>query len=80
MIDDETFVRLADVGMYPPDNEPAGSDPNYVKHIHCEGARFHVISWDSHGERCSHPNCIINKYREERLKNKSLVDFMAWSF
>ena len=40
---------------------PAESDPKYVKHIRCEGARFHVLSWDSNGPHCSQPHCIINK-------------------
>lgn len=41
-------------------NEPA-SDPNYVKHIVCDGARFHVIYWETTGKKCSCENCIINK-------------------
>lgn len=31
------------------------------KHIVQEGARFHVISWDTEGSHCSNPNCEINK-------------------
>jgi hypothetical protein len=31
-----------------------------VKHITQEGARFHVISWDSNGRRCSEPMCEVN--------------------
>lgn len=38
------------------------SDPNYVKHVQCDGARFHVIHWDSNGSHCSCKNCIINKF------------------
>ncbi len=30
------------------------------KHIVCDGARFHVCSWDSNGTHCSEPNCEIN--------------------
>ena len=37
------------------------SDPKFIKHIRCEGARFHVLSWDSNGTHCSEPDCIINK-------------------
>lgn len=40
--------------------EPA-SDPAYVKHVQCEGARFHVLSWSQLGTHCSEPRCIINK-------------------
>ena len=45
--------------------EPA-SDPDYIKHVHCEGARFHVKSWSSLGTRCSEPKCILNKWYDER--------------
>lgn len=35
------------------------------KHIHCDGARFHVISYrltkDGYETRCSEPNCEVNK-------------------
>lgn len=50
---------------FPVLNEPA-SDPEYVKHVSCEGARFHVIMLDSLGPKCSCSNCIINKARKER--------------
>lgn len=40
------------------------SDRRYIQHVRCEGARFHVISYDSHGPQCSEPNCIINKLRK----------------
>lgn len=48
---------------YPP-CEPSGKQ-GFIKHVNCDGARFHVISWglDNDGkvvERCSEPNCIIN--------------------
>ena len=33
----------------------------WIKHIHCEGARWHVLSWSSLGVKCSEPNCIVNK-------------------
>jgi hypothetical protein len=33
----------------------------WVKHVNCEGARFHVISWSTQGKHCSEPKCIINK-------------------
>jgi hypothetical protein len=41
--------------------EGAESDPAYIKHVQCEGARFHVISYDTQGRHCSEPMCIINK-------------------
>jgi hypothetical protein len=44
----------------PVPSEPA-SDPRFVKHVRCEGARFHVLWWSSQGCHCSEPRCIINK-------------------
>lgn len=41
--------------------EPAESDEKYVKHVVCEGARFHVLSWSTKGTHCSEKNCIVNK-------------------
>jgi len=36
----------------------------HLKHIVCNGARFHVISWyggtESCGRKCSEPECEIN--------------------
>lgn len=32
------------------------------KHVVCEGARFHVLSWNTKdGAICSEPNCEVNK-------------------
>ena len=45
--------------------EPAKSDEKYVKHVICEGAHFHVLSWSTKGTHCSEKNCIVNK--ENRL-------------
>ncbi len=49
--------------FHPP--EVPASDPQYVKHVSCEGARFHVLSWhlvNSNGEtHCSEERCIVNK-------------------
>ena len=36
-------------------------DKNYIKHVHCNGAKFHLLSWDSNGRHCSEKNCIVNK-------------------
>jgi len=70
---DTIFVDNKEIKIgnyYLPPREPA-SDPNYIKHVHCDGARFHVLSWSGthdpitgkSGARthCSEPNCIINK-------------------
>lgn len=57
-------IKLEEWTFNPP-HEPA-SDPNYVKHVQCEGARFHVLSYSGGSGlptviRCSEPRCIINK-------------------
>jgi len=41
------------------------------EHIVCEGARFHVLSWDNHGSWCSEPNCEINHERRHRLEREA---------
>lgn len=41
--------------------EEAASDPNYIKHVRCEGKRFHVLSWSTKGTHCSEKDCIVNK-------------------
>ena len=33
----------------------------WVKHLYKEGARYHVLSYDSNGVHCSEENCEINK-------------------
>jgi hypothetical protein len=44
---------------FQPEPVPA-SVRGYVKHVRCEGARFHVLYWDSNGCHCTDPKCIIN--------------------
>lgn len=43
----------------------AASDPTFIKHVRCEGARFHVLWWDGRGTHCSEERCIINKPEEK---------------
>lgn len=33
----------------------------WKKHIHKDGARFHVLWWDLGGTHCSEKNCEMNK-------------------
>lgn len=40
------------------------SDPNYIKHVVCDGAHFHVLSYSTQGTHCSEPNCIMNKPKD----------------
>jgi len=42
-------------------------DKDWVKHVHCDGARWHVLWWTTNGTHCSEPRCIINK-RETPLE------------
>lgn len=37
------------------------SDPRFIKHVECEGARFHVVWWDTEGTHCSEKDCTLNK-------------------
>jgi hypothetical protein len=37
------------------------SDPKHVKHVRCDGARYHVLSWSTKGTHCSEKDCIVNK-------------------
>lgn len=55
---DTIFIKEKNRFMVP--REPA-SDPEYIKHVNCEGAYFHVISYSTSGMRCSEPKCILNK-------------------
>ena len=57
-------IFIDDPHVFPIPHEPA-SDPKYVKHVSCEGARFHVLHWDDNGSHCSEPKCIANKPPEE---------------
>jgi len=50
----------------------------WIKHVHLDGARFHVLSWLGIGgsfgykctaiTRCSEPDCIINKIADEQME------------
>ncbi len=38
----------------------------WIKHVHCDGARFHTLSWTTLGTKCSETKCILNKYYQDR--------------
>lgn len=63
MFDDTIILRQMPKWGYP--QEKIEQEGKWVKHVVCEGARFHVISWVLVNGRvrrfCSEPNCIINK-------------------
>ncbi len=54
---DKIITKYADIPRMNINNS------NNIKHIICEGARFHVISYDTNGLHCSEFDCIINKKR-----------------
>lgn len=46
----------------------------WIKHVRCDGARFHVLSYyeradGTHYCQCSEPDCIINKPADRLMKN-----------
>ncbi len=43
---------------------PEYNEDGTEKHIFVEGARYHVLWWDSNGKHCSVPNCEINRRKE----------------
>lgn len=68
---DEIYLTKRPDPMEGPPVIPA-SVPGFIKHVHCDGARFHVPRYSGRlnvlGKlepdiRCSEPNCILN-YRE----------------
>lgn len=59
----ETVQRVR-LDTYIPEFNGDGTE----KHIVCNGARFHVLSYSNRGVHCSEPKCEINRQRE-RLNN-----------
>jgi|WetSurSiteA1Bulk_404760.scaffolds.fasta_scaffold12020_2 hypothetical protein len=46
--------------------EKVNPDEKWIKHVHCDGARFHVLAWYFMYDgtvkcKCSEPDCIYNK-------------------
>ena len=54
------YINLEVHTNFPP-REEAPTDKEYIKHVICEGAHFHVLSYSTQGTHCSEPKCIINK-------------------
>lgn len=44
--------------------EPSNVD-GFIKHVRCEDARFHVLSYSTLGAHCSEPKCVINSRKSE---------------
>lgn len=55
-------LRFPDLHNYEKEYNEDGTE----KHIRCNGARYHVISWDSQGAKCSEPDCELNKERNQK--------------
>ena len=56
------LIEIPDLYRYEPEYNEDGTE----KHIVCEGAGYHVLSYDSQGVRCSNSNCEINKRRKRK--------------
>lgn len=58
-------VKVSDLFRYEPEYNRDGSE----KHIICDGARYHVVSYHygpkGTSRHCSEPNCEINRRREQ---------------
>lgn len=62
------WIFLDSIPDYPP-VEKVDVDEKWIKHVHCEGARFHVFTYIFNRSfdrvwatrHCSEPNCIVNK-------------------
>ncbi|PKR82463.1 hypothetical protein [Heyndrickxia camelliae] len=39
------------------------TEDGFEKHIICEGAREHVLSFSTNGIKCSEKNCVVNRDR-----------------
>lgn len=53
----EKVEKVPNLSNYSPEYNDNGTE----KHIVCDGARYHVISYNSNGIRCSEPNCELNR-------------------
>jgi len=45
-------IQIVDLWNYMPEMNKDGTE----KHIVCDGARYHVLSYSEKGTRCSEPN------------------------
>ena len=60
----EIFLDGIPKSLFRVPREPSSVD-GYIKHVRCEGARFHVLSYSSLGVHCSEPKCVINSRRDQ---------------
>lgn len=57
-------IEVPDLHHYTPEFYPDGTE----KHIFCEGARYHVLSYGAAGTRCSAPKCEYNLPHAKRIE------------
>jgi hypothetical protein len=57
------LIEKPDLYRYKPEFYPDGTE----KHIFCDGARFHVLSYSSTGVRCSEGKCEYNLPDDKRI-------------
>jgi hypothetical protein len=57
------FTNIFDLIEYMDEKKPKEKKGKWVEHIVKEGARYHVVSYDTNGAHCSEPNCEMNKPR-----------------
>lgn len=57
------LVEVPDLYHYRPEFYPDGTE----KHVFCEGARYHVLSYSSNGTHCSERKCEYNLPDEQRI-------------
>lgn len=72
MMNTDNWIFLDKVPDGPWPNIPrikVNPDEKWIKHVHCDGARFHVLSFafvkGRCVEHCSEADCIVNKPEEE---------------
>lgn len=44
--------------------EQQRTEKGWLRHTVKEGARYHVLWWDSQGRHCSEPDCEVNHPNE----------------
>lgn len=57
------LIEVPDLYHYRPEFYADGTE----KHIFCEGARYHVLSYSATGQRCSEPRCEYNLPERDRI-------------
>jgi len=58
-------IVLDEIPDYTPEDSYILTDPDWVAHIECHGANFHVVTYRKGIAVCSNSRCIINKIGEQ---------------